>query len=72
MNTIDINFSEISDQQYADLIAYFVRKKSADEIVIHDGDFDITITRQVVRRNDKDIIDTSVAAYIAVAATTLL
>ena len=65
-----INFADITDQQYADLIAYFVRRKNVDEIVIHDKETDVVITRKV-RHKDDDIIDGSAAACCGLIATLL-
>ena len=46
---MEIRFDEITDQQYADLIAYFAKKKlvgGVKEIVIHSGKDDVIIKKQ--------------------------
>lgn len=65
---MEIKFEDITDQQYADLIAYFVRRKNVNEIVIHDKENDIVITRKPKPKED-EIVDGSAAAACALIAT---
>lgn len=47
-----IKFEDISDLEYANLIAYFVKKKGVCEIIIHTEDEDITITHKKKSKDD--------------------
>jgi len=41
-----IKFEDITDQQCADIIAHFVKRKNANEIIIHTKTEDIVIKKQ--------------------------
>ena len=43
---MEIKFKDITDQQCADIIAHFVKRKGVDEIVIHTKEYDIEITKK--------------------------
>lgn len=58
-----IKFEDISDQEYANLIAYFVKKKGVSEIIIHTEDEDITITHK--KKNKDDVVE-GIATSLAI------
>ena len=58
-----IRFDEITDQQCADIIAHFVKRKGVDEIVIHTADYDIEITKKPKNNEYVDAMDG--AAFVA-------
>lgn len=41
-----VNFEDITDQQCADIIAHFVKRKNVDEIIIHTKSEDIVVTKK--------------------------
>lgn len=43
---MEIRFEDITDQQCADIIAHFVKRKNANEIIIHTKTEDIVIKKQ--------------------------
>ena len=42
---MEIKFDDLTDQQCADIIAHFVKRKNVNEIVIHTKEDDIVITK---------------------------
>ena len=42
---MEIKFEDITDQQCADIIAHFVKRKNANEIIIHTKTEDIVIKK---------------------------
>lgn len=63
-----IKFEDISDLEYANLIAYFVKKKGVCEIIIHTEDEDITITH---KKKSKDDVAECIATSLAILPTVL-
>ena len=41
-----IKFDDLTDQQCADIIAHFVKRKNVNEIIIHTRNDDIVITKK--------------------------
>lgn len=54
---MEIRFDEITDQQCADIIAHFVKRKNVDEIIIHTKTEDIVITKKPTLSELDDISD---------------
>lgn len=54
-----IRFEDITDQQCADIIAHFVKRKGVDEIIIHTKNDDIVITKRNIVENldDSNVFD---------------
>ena len=72
---MEIRFDEITDQQYADLIAYFAKKKlvgGVNEIVIHSGNDDIVIEKKPRLLDDTfDYDSAACAACFALIASSV-
>lgn len=66
---VTIKYEDISDQQCADIIAHFVKRKNVDEIVIHTKTEDIVITKKPRLSELEDISDFGCAASCALIAT---
>ena len=43
---MEIKFDDLTDQQCADIIAHFVKRKNVNEIIIHTRNDDIVITKK--------------------------
>ena len=43
---MEIKFDDLTDQQCADIIAHFVKRKNVNEIIIHTKEDDIVITKK--------------------------
>ena len=43
---MEIKFDDLTDQQCADIIAHFVKRKNGNEIIIHTKEDDIVITKK--------------------------
>ena len=52
---MEIKFTDISNQQCADIIAHFVKRKNTDEIIIHTEKEDIVITRKKKKASIDDL-----------------
>ena len=48
---MEIKFDDLTDQQCADIIAHFVKRKNVNEIIIHTKEDDIVITKK--RKSEK-------------------
>ena len=48
---MEIKFDDLTDQQCADIIAHFVKRKNGNEIIIHTRNDDIVITKK--RKSEK-------------------
>jgi len=62
---MEIRFEDITDQQCADIIAHFVKRKNVDEIIIHTNEDDIVITK---KPKQSDIVDSGGFACAAACA----
>lgn len=43
---MEIKFDDLTDQQCADIIAHFIKRKNVNEIIIHTRKDDIVITKK--------------------------
>ena len=48
---MEIKFDDLTDQQCADIIAHFIKRKNVNEIIIHTRNDDIVITKK--RKSEK-------------------
>ena len=48
---MEIKFDDLTDQQCADIIAHFIKRKNVNEIIIHTKEDDIVITKK--RKSEK-------------------
>ena len=59
-----IKFDDLTDQQCADIIAHFVDRKNASEIIIHTKKDDIVITKKRKSEIYDDFLPTAGVEYI--------
>lgn len=64
-----VNFEDITDQQCADIIAHFVKRKGVDEIIIHTKSDDIVVTKKPRLETIDDNGGFAAAAACALMAT---
>lgn len=51
-NNMEIKFEDITDQQCVDIIAHFVKRKNANEIIIHTKTADDIVIKKQPRVDD--------------------
>ena len=66
---MEIRFEDITDQQCADIIAHFVKRKNVDEIIIHTKSEDIVVTKKPRLETIDDGSGLGCAAACALMAT---
>ena len=64
-----VNFEDITDQQCADIIAHFVKRKGVNEIIIHTKSDDIVITKKPKHSEDEDMSGFAATAACALITT---
>ena len=55
---MEIKFDDLTDQQCADIIAHFIDRKNASEIIIHTRKDDIVITKKRKSEICDDVLPT--------------
>ena len=61
---MEIKFDDLTDQQCADIIAHFVDRKNASEVIIHTKKDDIVITKKRKPEICDDVLPTAGVEYI--------
>ena len=61
---MEIKFDDLTDQQCADIIAHFIDRKNASEIIIHTKKDDIVITKKRKPEICDDFLPTAGVEYI--------
>jgi len=64
-----VKFEDLTDQQCADIIAHFVKRKNVDEIIIHTKSEDIVVTKKPRLETLDDCGGFAAAAACALMAT---
>ena len=59
-----IKFDDLTDQQCADIIAHFIKRKNVNEIIIHTKEDDIVITKKRKPEICDDFLPTAGVEYI--------
>ena len=55
---MEIKFDDLTDQQCADIIAHFVKRKNVNEIIIHTKEDDIVIKKKRKSEIYDDVLPT--------------
>ena len=61
---MEIKFDDLTDQQCADIIAHFIKRKNVNEIIIHTKKDDIVITKKRKPEICDDFLPTAGVEYI--------
>ena len=61
---MEIKFDDLTDQQCVDIIAHFVDRKNASEIIIHTRKDDIVITKKRKSEIYDDVLPTCIGCII--------
>ena len=59
-----IKFDDLTDQQCADIIAHFIKRKNVNEIIIHTKEDDIVIKKKRKPEICDDFLPTAGVEYI--------
>ena len=61
---MEIKFDDLTDQQCADIIAHFIKRKNVNEIIIHTKEDDIVITKKRKSEIYDDVLPTCIGCII--------